>query len=178
MCENAANSSPILAVQPSPEDPQVLDPSSAPLRRPASPMNDKTGRADRRRFPGLPNQIAHARRFVARHLDNSPEATTAALLTSELATNAIAHSASGERTGKFEIRIRLAPGWARVEVRDLGNLSRTPEPQHRDPCDTSENGRGLDLVEALASKWGSEPRRDGRGREVWFELEWSEDESA
>ncbi|MBB6120663.1 ATP-binding protein [Nocardiopsis algeriensis] len=126
----------------------------------------------RRRFPGLPSQIAYARRFVARHLAGSPELTTATLLTSELATNAITHSASGRDTGKFEVCVHLAPGWARVEVRDLGNRHETPEPQRRDPYDTSEHGRGLDLVEALAGKWGSEPRGDGLGRQVWFELTW------
>lgn len=133
-------------------------------------------RPARRRFPGLPSQIAYARRFVARQLATSPELTTATLLTSELATNAITHSASGHATGKFEVCVQLAPGWARVEVRDLGNMTEAPAPQHRDPYDTAEHGRGLDLVEALSSKWGTEPRRDGRGRQVWFELVWDGDD--
>lgn len=132
-------------------------------------------RPARRRFPGLPSQISYARRFVARQMAESPELTTATLLTSELATNAIRHSASGCDTGKFEVCVRLAPGWARVEVRDLGSTTEAPLPQHRDPYDTAEHGRGLDLVEALASKWGTEPRLDGRGRQVWFELEWDGD---
>lgn len=128
-----------------------------------------------RRFPGLPSQIAYARRFVARQLATSPELTTATLLTSELATNAIRHSASGCHTGKFEVWVEQAPGWARVEVRDLGRATEAPRPQHRDPHDTAEHGRGLDLVEALATKWGTEPRGDGRGRQVWFELAWDDD---
>lgn len=133
-------------------------------------------RSARRRFPGLPSQIAYARRFVARQLATSPELTTATLLTSELATNAITHSASGRATGKFEVCVQCAPGWARVEVRDLGSTTEAPQPQHRDPYDTAEHGRGLDLVEALASKWGTEPRHDGRGRQVWFELVWDGDD--
>lgn len=136
---------------------------------------DASGSA-RRRFPGLPSQIAHARRFVARQLTASPELTTATLLTSELATNAIRHSASGLATGKFEVSVYTAPGWARIEVRDLGNTNEAPQPQHRNPYDTAEHGRGLDLVEALSSKWGSEPREDGMGREVWFELAWGHDD--
>ena len=60
---------------------------------------DTVRRPARRRFPGLPSQIAYARRFVARQLAASPELTTATLLTSELATNAITHSASGRATG-------------------------------------------------------------------------------
>ncbi|WP_374224046.1 ATP-binding protein [Nocardiopsis sp. MG754419] len=133
-------------------------------------------RSARRRFPGQPGQIAYARRFVARQLAESPELTTATLLTSELATNAITHSASGCDTGKFEVCVQLGPGWARVEVRDLGSTTEAPRPQHRDPYDTAEHGRGLDMVEALASKWGTEPRRDGRGRQVWFELVWDGDD--
>ncbi|MEU3020577.1 MULTISPECIES: ATP-binding protein [unclassified Nocardiopsis] len=133
-------------------------------------------RSARRRFPGLPSQIAYARRFVARQLAVSPEVTTATLLTSELATNAITHSDSGRSTGKFEVCVRHAPGWARVEVRDLGSTTEAPAPQHRDPYDTAEHGRGLDLVEALAAKWGTEPRHDGRGRQVWFELVWDADD--
>lgn len=158
------------------------DTSARPLQRPANSMEERTPhstetvpRTLRRRFPGLPSQIAYARRFVARQLANSPELTTATLLTSELATNAITHSASGMATGKFEVCVRLSAGWARVEVRDLGNVMEAPQPQHRDPYDTDEHGRGLDLVEALASTWGSEPRVDGMGRMVWFELTWDED---
>lgn len=129
----------------------------------------------KRRFPGLPSQIAYARRFVERQMSASPEMPTATLLTSELATNAITHSASGRATGKFEVCVHVAPGWARVEVRDLGSTTEAPHPQHRDPYDTDENGRGLDLVEALATKWDSEPRHDGMGRRVWFELVWDRD---
>lgn len=137
-----------------------------------SHSTDAACETTRRRFPGLPSQIAYARRFVARQLGQSPELTTATLLTSELATNAITHSASGLATGKFEVCVHQAPGWARVEVRDLGNVTEAPQPQHRDPYDTAEHGRGLDLVEALASKWGTEPRGDGMGRKVWFEIVW------
>ncbi|MFE1167086.1 ATP-binding protein [Nocardiopsis sp. NPDC058789] len=177
MCETAAPRS-----APTPPLPTASAPLHRP-QRPASPMEESSSappttecRHVRRRFPGLPSQIAYARRFVARQLAVSPEVTTATLLTSELATNAITHSDSGRATGKFEVCVRHAPGWARVEVRDLGSTTEAPAPQHRDPYDTAEHGRGLDLVEALASKWGTEPRRDGRGRQVWFELVWDGDD--
>ena len=186
MCETAASRS---ATTASPAPPGGTQTTSAPLhrpQRPASPMEESSSspystdtahRAARRRFPGLPSQIAYARRFIARQLGDSPEATTATLLTSELATNAVTHSASGRATGKFEVCVHRAPGWARVEVRDLGSTTEAPQPQHRDPYDTAEHGRGLDLVEALSCKWGTEPRRDGRGRQVWFELVWDDDRS-
>ncbi|GLU47741.1 ATP-binding protein [Nocardiopsis ansamitocini] len=133
--------------------------------------SDSRGDPVRRRFPGRASQIKHARRFVERQLGTSPETPTATLLTSEIATNAVTHSSSGTPGGKFEVTVYTAVGWSRVEVRDLGSPE-LPCPQHRDPYDTNEHGRGLDLVEALAAKWGTEPRRDGMGRMVWFELIW------
>lgn len=152
-------------------------PSSEPNSEPHPSSDAPTGVPDaiavRRRFPGLPNQIRHARRFVARQLGDTPQVSTATLLTSELATNAVTHSASGRDGGKFEVTVSRAVNWARVEVRDLGGAEQ-PRAQHRDPYDASENGRGLDLVEALAGKWGTDARVDGMGRLVWFELTWEE----
>lgn len=142
--------------------------------------HDVLGDPVRRRFPGLAHQVKHARRFVERQLGASPECATATLLTSELATNAITHSESGADGGKFEVSVFRAPGWVRVEVSDLGSTEQ-PRPQHRSPCDVSEHGRGLDLVEALSSKWGAQDREDGLGRCIWYELAWSaadEDPSA
>lgn len=192
MCESATRHSPLATDRTRPSVFGSCLPVSGPplvsvspnrhLRIPANLMEERTlhlsdaSRSARRRFPGLPSQISHARRFVARQLTTSPELTTATLLTSELATNAIRHSASGLATGKFEVSVHTAPGWARIEVRDLGNRKEAPQPQHRNPYDTAEHGRGLDLVEALSSKWGSEPRKDGMGREVWFELAWGHDD--
>ena len=189
MCETATPRSapfvnPHQTTSPHFHRPQCLaDPmaESSNDRRVTDDRNDDRGAADhrptRRRFPGLPSQISYARRFVERQLAACPEVITATLLTSELATNAIRHSASGCESGKFEVCVEHKRGWARVEVRDLGSTTEAPQPQQRDPYDTAENGRGLDLVEALASKWGTEPRRDGRGRQVWFELEWDEEQA-
>lgn len=137
-------------------------------------LTNAPGPPERRRFPGMASQIKHARRFVERMLSASPQCQTATLLLSELATNAITHSDSGAAGGKFEITVYQAPCWSRVEVRDLGSLDR-PRAQHHDPYDVSENGRGLDLVEALAAAWGVQERHDGMGRLVWFELVWEDD---
>ncbi|WP_184079801.1 ATP-binding protein [Nocardiopsis mwathae] len=159
-----------------PIPPEATAPPTACTPTPAPEASTGAAFLTRRRFPGLANQIKHARRFVARLLYTCPELTTATLLTSELATNALTHSASGAAGGKFEVTVHQAPGWARVEVRDLGSAEQ-PRAQHCDPYDTSENGRGLDLVEALSAKWGTEPRRDGLGRMVWFELVWETDDA-
>ena len=61
------------------------------------------GRPRRRVFAGHPDQVVHARRFVRRSLPDSPAAGDAALLTSELAANAIQHTASAGLT--FEVVI-------------------------------------------------------------------------
>jgi anti-sigma regulatory factor (Ser/Thr protein kinase) len=123
----------------------------------------------RRRFAGLPSQVKHARRFVSRCLGDRPAGETAVLLTSELVTNALTHSASGAPGGKFDVTVLVGHDRTRIEVGDRGADSR-PEPQHREPFDISEHGRGLDLVAALALRWGCTDRPNGTGRVVWFEL--------
>ena len=45
-----------------------------------------------------------------------------------------------------------------------GPPPRRPEP--RDASLLSEGGRGLHIVDALASEWGAAPT--GRGKSVWF----------
>ncbi|QVQ51709.1 ATP-binding protein [Spiractinospora alimapuensis] len=134
--------------------------------------NDDDPRPDtrhrsRRRFPGLPSQVKHARRFVARCLGDLPEADTAILLTSEVVTNAVVHSDSGAPGGKFDIAVIVGDGHVRVEVGDSGSSS-VPVPQERDAFDIADHGRGLDLVEALSARWGTADR--DYGRMVWFEL--------
>ena len=70
-------------------------------------------RARRRVFPGHPAQVAHARRFVQRSLAPDGPAADAALLTSELATNAVRHTASGQG-GTFEVIIWQCPPTVRI----------------------------------------------------------------
>lgn len=121
----------------------------------------------RRRFPGLPSQVKHARRFVARCLAELPESDTAILLTSEVVTNAVIHSASGKDGGKFDIAVMVGTDLVRIEIGDSGGTG-VPVPQERDAFDIADHGRGLDLVEALSQRWGTSER--DYGRVVWFEL--------
>ncbi|MYW03118.1 SpoIIE family protein phosphatase [Streptomyces sp. SID3343] len=80
------------------------------------------------------------------------------LLVSELVTNAL-------RYGAGPIRLRLLRGRALLcEVADAG----TTLPRMRESEDTDEGGRGLQLVNQLAERWGS--RKSGHGKTVWFEL--------
>jgi serine/threonine-protein kinase RsbW len=127
----------------------------------------------RRRFPGRPEQVAAARSLVASVLGpSSPLGEVAALLVSEATTNALLHTASGELGGSVEVACELADGRRlHVEVRDQGSDTRP----HRKPHATdSVNGRGLELFDALATRWGA--KRSAEGHVVWFELEASEPE--
>ncbi|MGP4102937.1 ATP-binding protein [Nonomuraea sp. KM90] len=81
------------------------------------------------------------------------------LLVSELVTNAVQHAG-----GPVRLRLSAADGVLRCEVGDGG--PGLPRPRPATPDD--EGSRGLALVAALASAWGS--TRTRRGKVVWFEL--------
>ncbi|MFE6284815.1 ATP-binding protein [Streptomyces sp. NPDC057877] len=91
-------------------------------------------------------------------VDRAELVDTAELLVSELATNALLHSAS-----RFQLTLTAAHGVLRCEVADAGR--RTPQVLD---AGASESGRGMFLVSALARRWGC--HQDGPGKTVWFEL--------
>ncbi len=117
------------------------------------------------RFPGVPSQVAGARRLVTAVLGRDhPLYDDCVLLTSELATNAILHSRSGAG-GEFTVSVLAGRDVVRVCVEDGGS----DEP----PCACraglrATGGRGLPLLEALSQRWGF-TRGEGRTA-VWFEL--------
>jgi len=112
--------------------------------------------------------VPEARAFVARALVGCPARETLLTCVSELAANAIAHTASGSG-GMFAVEvIRPADGVALIAVTDAGSLR---EPSVHDADDLAEGGRGLALVAALASSWGHH-RSAGGGRTVWAEATW------
>jgi anti-sigma regulatory factor (Ser/Thr protein kinase) len=116
--------------------------------------------------PGHREQVAGVRRFVRRMVgDASPMAETAALLASELATNAVLHSASGQPGGSATVLITEIGGGVRVEVADEGSAQSAPVV--RGDIYASE-GHGLFLVQSLADQWGYV--RDETGTTVWFWL--------
>ena len=69
-------------------------------------------------YPGRADQLHHVRRAVAWHLTDCPAAYDATLILSELAANAIVHSASRDQF--FTIRAELFPDYLWIEVEDLG----------------------------------------------------------
>ncbi|WP_212908892.1 SpoIIE family protein phosphatase [Streptomyces sp. TS71-3] len=89
------------------------------------------------------------------------------LLVSEVVTNSLIHADT-----EVDVRLRESPHQIRVEVRDsdprpptiVADLG-TGETGDAE----AESGRGLLIVDALASAWGSSPA--GRGKTTWFELD-------
>jgi anti-sigma regulatory factor (Ser/Thr protein kinase) len=120
----------------------------------------------RRTFRGEQDQVAAARDFVKRVVGRCPMLDEAVLLTSELCTNALLHTASG-RGGSFEVTVRRALDSVRIEVRDDGSKT---VPAVRSLDQFSVDGRGLALVELIANQWGQ--YGDELGRSVFFELRW------
>ena len=111
----------------------------------------------------VPASAGEARRFVVaalRDWDLEDLGDTAALLVSELVTNAILHARS-----EVTVAVRALGDAVRVEVVDEAD----GVPFLRRASETATTGRGLALVDACARVWGVEPRPPGKA--VWFDLE-------
>ncbi|MEV1249089.1 ATP-binding protein [Nonomuraea sp. NPDC050022] len=115
-----------------------------------------------RNFPGTKDQIRQARQFVASYLGGRPEADTAQLIVSELATNAVRHTRSGHPGGRFGVTIHAGSTLLILAVLDEGAPT---TPHLRQAEDDDQGGRGLHLVETLAIRWGV--HGDEAGRTVW-----------
>ncbi|MFF7155264.1 ATP-binding protein [Streptomyces sp. NPDC008139] len=85
---------------------------------------------------------------------------TAALLVSELVTNAVRHTTSPT----VICSVRRDGVRVRIEVEDHGNVGEGPV--MRDSGTHEVNGRGLLLVDAVCDEWEVAPGRDGIGRIV------------
>src|SRR4051794_35578821 len=112
-------------------------------------------------LPGTPAAVAIARRLAREALTGCPRVDDLVLAVSELASNAIIHSASGQ-DGTFALRIRTAPRWARVGVTDQGPAANPP---------TARNGWGLAIVADVTDRTGATIRPDG-SRLAWAEVTW------
>jgi serine phosphatase RsbU (regulator of sigma subunit)/anti-sigma regulatory factor (Ser/Thr protein kinase) len=117
-------------------------------------------------FPADSSASPLARRALARWLagwDVEGEvAETAALCLSELVTNAVIHSGTMPR-----VTARLDDERLLVLVQDHGHRGAARRAEDHEPTDIS--GRGLLLVESLATAWSAEHGADGTT--VWFELD-------
>jgi anti-sigma regulatory factor (Ser/Thr protein kinase) len=115
------------------------------------------GRAERARA---------ARAFVSEVLGpGHPSGDVAVLLVSEVFGNSVRHSGSGAPGETVTVAVRAGDGVVRVEVTDRAGQG---TPELRPAGRGAEGGRGLQLVAALAARWGW-LRRGGR-LVTWFEL--------
>ena len=108
------------------------------------------------------SEVSRARRLVVdAAVAGGVDVDDAALLVTEVATNALRHGGPG-----VDLWLRhLEGGGLRVEIVD-GRAEALPQVQA--PNHDAEGGRGLLLVSALARDWGTD--RLSAGKCVWFEL--------
>jgi anti-sigma regulatory factor (Ser/Thr protein kinase) len=116
-------------------------------------------------LPSVPESVRIARFHVRAALGFhglDEYADVAVMITSELVTNAIQHVGGdpGETIG-----ITLARVWGRAAVGVIVTDSSPIGPVMRETSDTSERGRGLQVVEALSDHWGW--HRESGGKVVY-----------
>jgi anti-sigma regulatory factor (Ser/Thr protein kinase) len=110
--------------------------------------------------------VSEARTFVTSHLIQNgliAEVETVQLVVSELATNAVIHAQT-----PFTVTLRRSNGTLTVAVSDLSfrRPERIPSGQVLDG-----GGRGLAMVAALSSSWGSTPLNNGKLVWATFDLQ-------
>ena len=113
-------------------------------------------------LPATVDAPAAIRAFLRAALQSTaPEATTVVeLLTTELVSNVVRHAES-------PMTVRLVPQGTAVRV-EVDDDSGEP-PVLLDPAPQAESGRGILLVESLATEWGWTAR--DHGKTVWFVVE-------
>ncbi|MBC9823883.1 MEDS domain-containing protein [Terrabacter sp. MAHUQ-38] len=120
------------------------------------------GHACSRVYLPTPESVPAARHFVVdvlRSWGHDELAADAALIVSELATNALHHAAS-----PFRAVVDRRRGGLRIGVEDA---TRTPL-ERREAAGDDISGRGVTIVEALSRRWGYSPVPGGKV--VWAEL--------
>jgi anti-sigma regulatory factor (Ser/Thr protein kinase) len=115
-------------------------------------------------FPALPESAAMARKFIESTLQvwrKTAHLPDALIVGYELVANAVVHAGTPVR-----LRLSRLPYGLGIEVDD-GDPTLPCPVVHRDPSRPS--GRGLRMVMAIASRWGT--HRAGTGKVVWAELD-------
>src|SRR6266487_3480027 len=110
-------------------------------------------------LPRSPESVSAARRLVHAHATTlgSQQRDDAALMVSELVTNALVHG-----TGTISLRVDVEADAVRVEVSNEGEVALAPS-----PTPGAHGGWGLRIVEQLADEWGVR----GGSTKVWFRLD-------
>ncbi|MFE4358946.1 ATP-binding protein [Kitasatospora sp. NPDC056800] len=134
--------------------PEDLSPSPIPAERTCwLPRHRKAPRAARWELHD----------FLLPHPSGELLVFTGELLVSELVTNAVRHCRA-PRDRLIFVRFRLLPDdTLRIEVHDADS----EKPSLRPASTSAETGRGLFLVQQLATQWGCCQRKGGVGKFVW-----------
>jgi anti-sigma regulatory factor (Ser/Thr protein kinase) len=114
-------------------------------------------------FAPSPSAPREARRFAGDVLDACAyrgDPATVVLLVSELVSNGVLHG-----RGEIELVVGVKPDLVTVRVRD-DDPEHLPEVHH--PVSDDPRGRGMLLVDRLATAWGVERLPGGQGKQVWF----------
>jgi hypothetical protein len=136
-----------------------------PLPRPVPGYQGSTWE---RTYPGREEQVRHVRAALRLLLGDCPVTDDAVLVMSELAANAVRHSASREHGGTFTVRLRHVPGECVVgEIEDGGSI------WDGDLEGSARDASGLLVVLSLASACGV--TADGGRRVVWFRIQYPAD---
>ncbi|WP_405087165.1 ATP-binding protein [Microbispora sp. NBC_01389] len=126
-----------------------------------------------RAFRGEARQLQEVRRYVGGLLTGCPDRDAVITCVAELASNAIMHTRSGNG-GTFVVHVQRSTNALRIAVVDAGAPT---QPAIRAAQDENllEGGRGLVIVAALSEQMGVDGA--ARGRTVWAEFRWPEEQS-
>ena len=111
-------------------------------------------------LPRSPASLPAARALLRERLPPGALTDAACVVLTELVGNAVQHAAGPELT----VALRVAGGTLLLEVSDEAVAVPVPA----SPSAYDEQGRGLALVDALTSRWGT--RSTPAGKTVWAEL--------
>ncbi len=135
------------------------------LRRSPDPGTPRAPRIHQYIHQADPQGLSDARAAVGQALRDwgMPELSDdAELLTGELLVNVLLHTEGG---AVLTLEVLPEPvRRVRLSVQDRSSAW----PRRRTPGEAATSGRGLLLMDALASRWGVEPR--GEGKAVWCEI--------
>ncbi|MFE7615878.1 SpoIIE family protein phosphatase [Streptomyces sp. NPDC057496] len=135
------------------------------LRRSPDPGSPRAPRLHQYIHQADPEGLSDARTIVRQALtdwDMAELADDAELVTGELLVNVLLHTDGG---AVLTLEVLPEPvRRVRLSVQDRSSAW----PRRRSPGETATSGRGLLLLDAVATRWGIEPR--GEGKAVWCEI--------
>ncbi|MEU2836390.1 SpoIIE family protein phosphatase [Streptomyces sp. NPDC007076] len=135
------------------------------LRRSPDPGSPRAPRLHQYIHQADPEGLSDARTIVRQALtdwDMAELADDAELVTGELLVNVLLHTEGG---AVLTLEVLPEPvRRVRLSVQDRSSAW----PRRRSPGETATSGRGLLLLDAVAVRWGIEPR--GEGKAVWCEI--------